>query len=236
MTDLIKQLLEFDWLGHTHVLPGPIPLKALKDETPHDRKLRMLEQLSHTCRSCSMCELGTQEATRNNQIYDPHVFSNMNLSRYILIGQGPGWDEVRLGQPFVGASGQNLDIELQKHGLSRNDFYIANTIRCFTTNNTKPTDRHISRCKPFLDIEINLMRPLLLVTLGSVAFGAVCPGLSYSESLGKICKSRYDIKTLPIYHPSPLNLSDIGRRAAFSKQIKLLAIAIKHLNCSNPGF
>jgi uracil-DNA glycosylase family 4 len=200
-------------------------------ENPYDRKLRMLRQLSLCCSACTMCELGRKEIERNGMARDPHVLSNMNPTRFMIVGQGPGYEEITKGTPFIGASGKNFDNELAKNDIDRKQFYITNSIKCFIENNAKPNYRHITRCKPFLMIEIGLINPKLVITLGASAFGMLCPGANYQMSLGSLTKSEeFDVKVFAIYHPSPLNLADAGRRRDFEYQIKILSKLIKRLN------
>jgi DNA polymerase len=199
-------------------------------ETQIERKMRMLNQLNHTCLACTICELGRKEAERNNVARDPHVLSSMTPSRIFVVGQNPGWDEITKGTPFIGASGKNFDKEIEKHGLSRKDFYITNAVRCYTTDNTKPTQLSIDKCRPFLMMEIGLMNPQLIVTLGAVAFGCLCPGHSYDQALGNITTSDiYGVKVFAILHPSPLNLTQQIRRSAYERQIEILAKLMKRL-------
>lgn len=191
-------------------------------ETAYDRKLRMLRQLSQTCAACTMCELGAKDAVRGTTIRDPHVLSNMNPKRFMVVGQNPGWTELEKCEPFVGAAGKNFDEELAKNGLSRQDFYICNTVRCFTQGNEKPTEHHIETCKPFLSMEISLIKPLLIVALGAVAFERLCPGVKFSDSLKKIVKNAAGQPVFAVYHPSPMNVNDPERRAAFNEQMAVL--------------
>lgn len=203
------------------------------DESTVERWNRMLKPLNDTCKACTMCELGWEPATIDNEIRDPHVLSNMNPSRFIVVGQNPGANEVKLGMPFVGQSGANFDEEIIKNGLSRNDFYICNTVRCYTNGNTKPTEKHKQRCEPFLRMEINLLKPLLVITLGQVAFSQLCPAAKYSDSLCKITKSeKFDVNVFAVYHPSPLNINDPERRKEFNHQIKVMCALIKKLQTS----
>jgi uracil-DNA glycosylase family 4 len=204
-------------------------------ETQNERKLRMLRQLNNTCLACTMCELGRKDAEKNGTCRDPHVLSNMNPSSIFVCGQGPGWDELKERAPFVGASGKNFDKELAKHDIDRSQFYITNTCRCFVTGNARPPQLCVNRCKPFLMMEIGLMHPKLVVTLGSVAFEALCPGAGYQQSLGKITKSEeFNVKVFAVYHPSPLNLADKGRRSEFEHQIAILAGIVKKLSKTIP--
>lgn len=228
---------EFDWMATTSDVPNYQPpdkyllFQAPQGEKPFERKLRMLTQVKRACMACSMCELGRSGATKDNNLFrDPHVFSNMNPTRFIIYGQNPGWTELEKCEPFVGQAGENFDSEIEKHGISRNDFYIANSVRCFTNSNVKPLDKHIRSCEPFLRIEINLIKPILVVALGAVAFDRLCQGVSFSDNLGKIVNSSvYEIPVFPIYHPSPLNLQDKFRRQMFNEQIELLCKIIKRI-------
>jgi DNA polymerase len=233
-------LQEFDWQGGPNypfipreiISSWDVAIMGLQ-ETPFDRKLRMLRQLSNTCRACTMCELGRKEPERNGTVRDPHVLSNMNptSTRVVVVGQNPGWEEITKGTPFIGQSGNNFNKELAKHGIDRSQFYITNGVKCFTADNAKPNYQHVSRCKPFLMMELTLINPLLVVTLGGSAFDILCPGVGYQQSLGRITKSEeFDVKVFAIYHPSPLNLADRGRRADFERQIAILAKLVKRLS------
>ena len=231
-----SELDGFDWFGYQSTapkeafVPNHISVINAGAETSEQCKLRMLRQLSLTCTACSMCELGLKGAERNDEVRDPHVFSNMNPSRFMVVGQNPGWNELKQQEPFVGAAGKNFDTEIQKHGLDRSYFYISNTVRCHTKDNQKPTQRHMDRCEPFLRMEIGLLKPKLVITLGAVAFAQLCPDSVYSKSLRTIVKSqKFGVPVLAVYHPSPMNFRGEHRKQAFEKQIQLLCALVKRL-------
>lgn len=182
------------------------------------------------CMSCKKCSIG--RTLRGDLKLDPHVFSNMSVDkRFVVIGQNPGYDEIMVGLPFVGAAGRNFDLEISKHGLSRNDFYISNVVKCFTDKNRAPTPDEIKACSEHLAREIDIIKPILIVTLGAYSFKYLCPDLDYSKSLGTIVKSEYyDVKVFPIYHPSPRNLTVQIRRQKYEHDIELLCKLIQHLN------
>lgn len=230
------ELGTFDWFGFQSTAPERLPmpdhLSVLEagNETPQERKLRMLKPLSSACTACSMCELGLQGAEKNSELRDPHVFSNMNPSKFVIIGQNPGWNELKLRKPFVGAAGGNFDEEINRHGITRDVFYIGNVIRCFTPGNQKPNERHIQRCEPFLRMELGLLKPKLVITLGAAAFSQLCPQHRYKDSLKSIIRSdRYGVHVFPVYHPSPMNFQAQSRRDEFNEQIELLCGMIKKL-------
>lgn len=233
-----RELEEFDWFTYERP-PGPLLVpkrpylmfQAPIGETPYGRKLRMLEQIQHACMACSMCELGRKGVARDERVYrDPHVFSSMTPTRFMVVGQNPGWTEVCQCQPFVGDAGANFNREVEINGLKRTDFYICNTVRCFIESNTRPTEKHVQRCRPFLDIEVNLIQPLLIAALGGVAFERLCPGVKFGDALGTITESSvYEVPVFALYHPSPLNLQDEQRARAFAEQMRLFCGVVTHL-------
>lgn len=227
-----QELENFDWFNTSTApkepfMPEFLSIIQIKDEGSFDRKLRMLRQLSRVCTTCSMCELGMQGAEKGDSIRDPHVFSNMRPHRFMVVGQNPGWNELAAGTPFVGAAGKNFDDEIIKHDMNRDDFYICNSVRCWTKGNERPTQRHIDRCEPFLQMEINLIKPKLIVTLGGIAFSQLCPDFTFSKSLKKLTDSKYGVKVFPIYHPSPVNFRDGSRKTAFEDQIRIMCCLVK---------
>ena len=237
--EILKEQKEFDWMGSTLAVPiatsEPYLLfTAPENESPYERKLRMLRQVKNACMACTMCELGRKGASKDGKLFrDPHVFSNMNPTRLFVLGQNPGWTELEQCEPFVGQAGDNFNIEIKKNGLDRTDFYIGNSVRCYTEGNSRPTDRQVRLCEPFLRIEINLIHPLLVIALGSVAFGRLCPGASFNDGLGTITRSlAYDVPVFAVYHPSPLNLQDISRKRLFVEQMRILCKVINRLKAN----
>jgi len=204
---------------------SPHPKKVLSVASIVNDKHKFLSTLSTACRLCQNCELGIKEAERTiGEVIiarDPHVFSNMAYSsRFLVVGQNPGWEELEKGEPFVGAAGRNFNKALERNGMSRSDFYISNAVKCFTPNNTKPTRRQQEKCSTWLQIEINTIKPIFVITLGASAFDVLCPDLKYSSSLGTIVKSdEFGVKIFPIYHPSPLNAENLPE---FNHQIDVL--------------
>lgn len=190
-------------------------------------RYKMLRHLSEACNICRMCNLGWSKASRSGYEYDPHVFSNydpmVGPSKFMIVGQNPGWNEVKKGEPFVGQAGSNFDKELDKLLWSRKDFYITNTVKCYTQNNKPPESKHIKRCEPFLRMEIAIIKPVLIIAFGAVAFNILCDDEKFSDNIGKITRSdKFGVKVFTTYHPSPLNLADLDRRKRFRKDIAML--------------
>lgn len=233
----ISEIESFDWdvtkLGPG--LPKPVVTKGLhwyrmnkQQESWHDRIIRMLNAMHSTVHNCTMCPLGRSMCEEHNTLFDPHVFSNMNPSKWMIVGQNPGYNECLYHEPFVGDAGKYFDNMLHRYGLKRQDFYITNTVKCHTVGNAKPDFEHIKSCESILRMELKLLKPHLVVTLGAVAFGIFCPKLQLSESFGKIHVSeRFDVKVFPVYHPSPRNMNLEDRRDRFMKDIKMLCKLVR---------
>lgn len=184
----------------------------------------MLAPFKQVCKNCTICHLG-----RNDKIFkNTKVFSNMKPSKFVIVGQNPGRTEVEKDEPFVGDSGRIFNEELKKNNTSRDDFYITNIVKCYTEDNRRPTNEEILYCNSFLRLELNIIRPMLVITLGAVAYEELMPGTKYSDNLGKIVKSsKYGVKVFPIYHPSPRNLSIQERKDKFCRDLHNLCSIIK---------
>ena len=135
----------------------------------------------------------------------------------MVVGQNPGKDEVRQGEPFVGASGKFFDEAMKERvGLERSGFYISNTVRCFTPNNRKPTVKEIDNCLDFLDREIEIIKPKVMIALGAPAFKQLTGMSGIMKHCGEMIFSpRYGVYVLALLHPSPYNTNDPTRRKMF---------------------
>jgi len=210
----------WDWVAVSHL------------EKRAQDALVMLRPLRDMCKDCTMCRLGMRQPTiRGEQVKDHRVFSNMLPSRVMIIGQNPGYDECHEDLPFVGEAGKTFNKAVRAHGVKRNSFYITNTVKCATSSNEKPALDESDACEPYLRMEIRIMRPKLVVTLGAVAFERLCPGQRYSDRRGRISRSDvYGVKVFAIHHPSPRNLEDEQRKKDFYRQIELLCGIVKNLD------
>jgi DNA polymerase len=196
-----------------------------------DRRHRMLSLLGAVCHECQMCVLGEHAQEVRGHKFDPHCWSSMKVSKIMVIGQGPGLNECLEGVPFVGDSGKNFNEELARHGLTRDNFYISNTVKCYAPQNRAPTESEVSACKLFLQMEMAILRPVLIVTLGQVAFDRMCPNHDYSSSLGTISRDNGSghVPVFAVYHPSPRNLEVPERKARFKRQMAVLCALVKKI-------
>lgn len=119
----------------------------------------------------------------------------------LFIGEAPGWHENQQGRPFVGPAGQLLTELLASIGFSRSDVYIANVIKCRPPNNRDPLQVEIDACAPFLDQQLAIIRPKMIVTLGRYSMGKFFPGESISRIHGT-ARRQGNVLLFPMYHPA----------------------------------
>jgi DNA polymerase len=119
----------------------------------------------------------------------------------MFIGEAPGFHEDQQGRPFVGAAGRFLDELLEGIGLKREQVYIANVIKCRPPGNRDPLPEEIEACKPYLDRQIELIQPKLVVTLGRFSMARAFPKARISHIHGQPRKIG-GVVYYPMYHPA----------------------------------
>ena len=125
-------------------------------------------------------------------------------SRLVFVGEGPGFEEDQTGQPFVGAAGQLLTKIIEAIKLTRDQVYICNVIKCRPPGNRDPEAEEIETCLPFLQRQIDAIRPDFICTLGRIAAQALLKtGAPISKLRGRF-HSYHGMKLLPTYHPAYL--------------------------------
>jgi DNA polymerase len=145
--------------------------------------------------NCKACEL---YKTRTNIVNG----KGNNNADFVLIGEGPGAEEDEQGIPFVGRSGGLIDEALDTIGITRDDIYISNIVKCRPPGNRNPVALEIETCLPYLMGEILIVKPRVICLLGKVAAQVFIPGLkAITKQEGKIYNLN-GIKAIPICHPS----------------------------------
>ena len=119
----------------------------------------------------------------------------------MFIGEAPGWHEDQQGRPFVGPAGQFLDQLLASINLKRHQVYIANVIKCRPTGNRDPSPVEIQSCRKWLDSQVEMIRPKIIVTLGRYSMAMFFPGKSISKIHGTSQK-RDGVICYAMYHPA----------------------------------
>lgn len=163
---------------------------------------KLLEEISG-CRKCRLCGSRTHTVPGEG---DPQA-------DLMLIGEGPGRDEDLQGRPFVGVAGELLMKMLAAIGLSRQDVYIANTVKCRPPQNRTPEPDEIEACKPYLRAQVALVRPKVILLMGNAALRSVLGAehryISHERGLWT---ERKGFWIMPTYHPAALLRDESKKR------------------------
>ncbi len=153
-----------------------------------------LDEVARAVRACTDCPL---HRGRTNA-----VPGEGNPSAALMfIGEGPGFHEDRQGRPFVGPAGQLLDGLLASIGTNRDDVFIANMVKCRPPDNRDPQPTEISACARYLDRQIELVNPKIIVTLGRFSLGRFFPGESITRARGRL-RQKDGRLIFPVLHPA----------------------------------
>jgi DNA polymerase len=188
---------------------------ALFSLTPEDRekaRTAVWEECLARAMACEACELSR---TRHSVVFG----EGSRNSSLMFIGEGPGADEDDQGRPFVGKAGQLLSQILSAAGIDRNDVYITNVVKCRPPNNRVPQPAEMTACDPFLQAQIQLVRPAVVVLLGTTPTKWV---LKTTEGITKLRGRWYDWKgaaVMPMFHPSYLLRYPDGRTPGSPKHL-----------------
>ena len=189
--DLLRYCRDLGWRDTAASSPGPTPCNEGPHECPD------LESLRDYLDGCTRCGLA---AKRKNIVFgegDPHA-------RLLFVGEGPGKNEDETGRPFVGQAGKLLDAMIEAMGLSRNEVYIANVVKCRPPGNRDPKEDEVAACAPFLDRQIELIQPAVIVCLGRPSAYRL---LGTNRPLKALRGRWYDYRGVPVrvtYHPAYL--------------------------------
>jgi uracil-DNA glycosylase family 4 len=153
-----------------------------------------LETLAAEVAECTRCLLhrGRTRSVPGEGPGDPGI---------MFIGEAPGFHEDQQGRPFVGAAGKFLEELLESIGLKREDVFITNVIKCRPPGNRDPLPEEIEACKPYLDRQIELLQPKLVVTLGRFSMARAFPKARISRIHGQPRKVG-GVIYYPMYHPA----------------------------------
>lgn len=167
-----------------------------------------LTEFEKAINKCQKCPLGE---TRNKFVFgvgDPSA-------KLVFIGEAPGRDEDRLGEPFVGRAGKLLDKILSAINMTREEVYICNILKCRPPDNRTPHSEEIETCLPYLETQLKIINPKLIVALGATAAHTL---LSSKTSLGSLRSNIWkwqDIDLIVTYHPAALLRNPNFKRPAW---------------------
>ncbi len=168
------------------------------EQRPNPATALSLESLCARAKTCTACGLST---TRTQVVFG----EGPAQTRLLMVGEGPGEVEDTTGRPFVGPAGQKLDEVMASVGVRREDVYITNMVKCRPPGNRVPSRGEMDSCSPYLEAQIALIQPSLIVTLGNTPtqwFLPDAPGITQSH--GTLFAWRGGIVLLPMFHPSYL--------------------------------
>lgn len=202
------------------------PLETAAPLIPPRPTLTSLRQAASNCQACPLFKTGTQT-----------VFGEgTGSAEVIFIGEQPGNDEDLEGRPFVGPAGKLLDRALEEAGIERNKVYVTNTVKHFKWEprgqrriHKKPSAREIAACRPWLEAELDLLKPKIIVCLGATAAQALFDReFRVSQQRGEFIESPLASYVMATVHPSsilraPDDETRRAQRAQFVEDLKKIA-------------
>lgn len=158
--------------------------------------IQELEEIKKQVIECTKCDLCK---TRNNSVPGKGNF----YSEVIFVGEAPGRNEDKKGEPFVGAAGKRLSVALENAGIKRDEVYITNVVKCRPPNNRIPNTTERELCKEYLKREIAIVKPKIICILGNTAFKSILGGSEITKHRGKIVKKENQLYFLTV-HPAAI--------------------------------
>jgi len=227
VTKVARQHLEMDDFftgGFTTKAKVSEPKLSQQDNAASAGAAAELEKIADEVRQCRKCNLGSQ---RTNAVPGE---GNPN-ARILFVGEGPGADEDAQGRPFVGRAGKLLDKIIAACGLKRSDVFIANILKCRPPGNRDPRADEIINCFPYLQSQIEIINPEIIVALGAPAARTL---LNTNKPIGQLRGQFHEyyaglgrppIKLMPTYHTAYLlrNYSQENRKRVWEDMKKVLA-------------
>ena len=184
-----------------------------------------IDELATAVRSCTACGL---HSTRTNGVPG----SGSAKAEILIIGEGPGFNEDQQGLPFVGRSGKLLDELLAAIPMTREEVFITNVVKCRPPDNRDPLPGEVAACRPYLERQMELLDPKVVVTLGRVSMLRFHPKGKISEDHGKILEWEGRI-LFPLYHPAA-GLRNPAIKRELQKDVLKLPEALQQANRVSP--
>ena len=178
-----------------------------------------LEEIRKEVLKCRKCGL---YRTRTN----PVVGEGNPKAKIMFVGEAPGFNEDRMGRPFCGAAGRVLDELLESIGIKREDVYISNLLKCRPPGNRDPQKEEISACSPYLERQIEIIKPKIICPLGRYSMRFLMEKYGLKDKIEPISRIHgrvfeisslfQEIKIIPLYHPAVatynINMKEVLKR------------------------
>ncbi|MBT4944348.1 MAG: uracil-DNA glycosylase [Chloroflexi bacterium] len=184
-----------------------------------------IDALANAVRSCTACGL---HSTRTNSVPG----SGSSKAEIFIIGEGPGFNEDQQGLPFVGRSGKLLDELLTAIPMTREEVFITNVVKCRPPDNRDPLPDEVAACRTYLEHQMELLDPKVVVTLGRVSMLRFHPKGKISQDHGKILEWGGRI-LFPLYHPAA-GLRNPTIKRELQKDVLKLPEALRQANRVSP--
>ena len=190
--ELKSYIDKYDCKYHSHYQEHE--KKELLDKVKDEFLIEKIREKVRNCENCGLMDLGTHTQKVPGE--------GSTLSPIMLIGEAPGRYEDLMGKPFIGRAGQLLDRILNKLEVDREKIYITNIIKCRPPNNRNPIAKEIKACNEIIDMEISIIDPKVIITLGSPALSFIKNGGRIIRDRGKWLTYQNKILVMPTFHPS----------------------------------
>src|SRR5213595_3151915 len=199
-------------------------------QSPDTSSLATVREAAGDCTACHLYKRGTQT-----------VFGEgPKCAAMMLVGEQPGDYEDVAGKPFVGPAGKILDRALEDAGINRDEVYVTNAVKHFKWEprgqrriHQKPSSRDIAACRPWLEAEVRLVEPKLVVCLGSTAGQTIFgPSFRVTKERGRVLSSHLAPKVVATVHPSSLlrQPDEESREREYARFVADLRVAVKTAN------
>jgi len=163
-----------------------------------EKELRQIKKEVLNCKKCSLYKTRTY----------PVIGQGNHQAKIIFIGEAPGFNEDKIGRPFCGKAGKILDELLESTGITRKDVYICNILKCRPPKNRDPDEKEIKACVPYLEKQIQIIKPKVICTLGNYSTAYILRKYNLEDKIQGIGKihgeifSKDTVKIIPLYHPA----------------------------------
>jgi len=186
-----------------------------------------LSDLYKEIANCRRCELARQRT----RVVPGEGAEDATIA---FIGEAPGWHEDQQGRPFVGPAGQFLDELLASIGLKRQQVYICNVLKCRPPGNRDPQPMEIKTCQEWLDRQLRMLHPKMIVTLGRYSMARYFPGETISKIHGKARKDG-DLIYFAMYHPAAALHQQKLRETIQADMLKIPALLAESQKAPEPN-
>lgn len=189
-------------------------------------KEMIYENIKSEVMMCNKCGLGEQKI----EGFDPHVMGQGSLeSGLMFIAEAPGREETVQGRPLCGKSGKVFEKVLEYLGLTRDEVFTSNTVLCRPENNRDPEPFEVKLCRPFLERQIELIKPKIIITFGRFAANTFLLNFKITRDHGQVLKSdKWGLDIFPLYHPAYVSIyAPKKQKDEFKEDLKTLKYILR---------